>query len=121
MFDLTTEEARLLLKIALMATGANRFQSSERILSALERFRPGHESVQVARAVMLLSALDYTGAVRYIDEIAMPNHPDSGMLRVFKGLALIKLARRDEAMPILSEATESTDPVAARMARDMMQ
>ena len=121
MFDLTTEEARLLLQIALMATGANRFQSSERILSALERFRPGHESVQVARAVMLLSARDYTGAVRYIDEVALPAHPESGMLNAFKGLGLVKLARKEEALSALTLAAGSTDEVAARMARDMMK
>ena len=121
MFDLATDEARLLLEIALMATGANRFQSADTILRALERFRPGHESLQVARAVLLLSALDYTGAVRYIVETALPAHPKSGMLKAFLGLALIKLARKDEAMPILSEAAESSDEVAARMARDMMK
>ena len=40
MFDLSTEEARLLLNVALMATGQNRFQTAAKILAALERFRP---------------------------------------------------------------------------------
>ena len=37
MFDITGEEARLLLNVALMATGQNRFQSAAKILAALER------------------------------------------------------------------------------------
>ena len=48
MFDLESEEARLLLNVALMATGQNRFQSAARILAALERFRPGEPSPAVA-------------------------------------------------------------------------
>ena len=35
MFALTPEEARLLLNVALMATGQNRFRSAAKILAAL--------------------------------------------------------------------------------------
>ena len=40
MFDLTPEEARLLLNVALMATVQNRFRSAAKILAALGAFRP---------------------------------------------------------------------------------
>ena len=39
MFELAPDEARLLLDVALMATGQNRFQSAMKILAALEPFR----------------------------------------------------------------------------------
>ena len=48
MFDLKPEEAQLLLNVALMAIGSNRFRSAAKILAALERFRPDHPSVAVA-------------------------------------------------------------------------
>ena len=48
MVDLEPDEARLLLNIALMAVGQNRFQSAENILSALERFRPDEASLASA-------------------------------------------------------------------------
>ena len=62
MFDLTAEEARLLLKIAMMATGRNRFRSAARILAALERFRPDQVSVATAKAVALISAMAFAVA-----------------------------------------------------------
>ena len=120
MFDLSTEEARLLLQIALMATGRNRFQSSAKVLAALEEFRPQNHSITVAKMVLMMSAQDFTGAIRFADDEALRLFPDSGMIKSFKGLALIRLARRDEAMQVLAEAAQSTDHVAAQMARDMM-
>ena len=120
MFDLSTEEARLLLQIALMAVGRNRFQSAAKVLAALEAFRPNNHSIYVAKLVMLMSAQDMTGAIRFANEEALPKFPDSGMIKSFLGLALIRLARKDEAMPILAEAAASNDEVAARMARDLM-
>ena len=51
MFDLTAEEARLLLNIALMAVGGNRFQSAAKILAVLERFRPDAPSVAPASSI----------------------------------------------------------------------
>jgi 5-methylcytosine-specific restriction protein B len=39
-FDLRPDEARLLLNVALMATGKNFFKSATKILAALEGFRP---------------------------------------------------------------------------------
>ena len=56
MFDLTGEEARLLLNVAMMATGQNRFRSAAKILAALERFRPEEASVAVANATPAAAA-----------------------------------------------------------------
>ena len=65
MFDLESEEARLLLNVALMATGQNRFQSAAKILAALERFRPEEASVAVANAILLISEMEFRRAVDY--------------------------------------------------------
>ena len=97
MFDISSEEARLLLNVALMATGQNRFQSAERILSALERFRPEEASVAVAYAILFISMMDFKGAVDYIDREALPRFPSSAMLKAFKGMALIRMNRNAEA------------------------
>ena len=121
MFDITPEEARLLLKVALMATGQNRFQSAAKILAALERFRPAEASVAIANAILLISMLDFKGAISYIDDVALPKFPGSPMLKAFKGMALIRLNRKDEALMPLSEAANQTaDPAAAQLAKDLM-
>lgn len=121
MFDITPEEARLLLKVALMATGQNRFQSAAKILAALERFRPAEASVAVANAILLISMLDFRGAISYIDDVALPKFPGSAMLKAFKGMALIRLDRKDEALMPLSEAANQTaDSAAAQLAKDLM-
>jgi len=121
MFDITPEEARLLLKVALMATGQNRFQSAAKILAALERFRPAEASVAVANAILLISMLDFRGAISYIDDVALQKFPGSAMLKAFKGMALIRLDRKDEALMPLSEAANQTaDSAAAQLAKDLM-
>ena len=122
MFDLSSEEARLLLNVALMATGQNRFQSAERILSALERFRPEEASVAVAYAILFISMMDFKGAVDYIDREALPRFPSSAMLKAFKGMALIRMNRNAEARGSLEEAASDTaDPAAAQLAKDLMK
>ena len=121
MFDLESEEARLLLNVALMATGQNRFQSARKILAALERFRPEEASVAVANAILLISTLDFQGAVEYIDRDALPRFPSSAMLKAFKGMALVRLNRKAEALVPLGEAASDTaDPAAAQLAKDLM-
>lgn len=121
MFDLKPEEAQLLLNIALMAVGSNRFRSAAKILAALERFRPDHPSVAVAKTVALMSAGDFESAVGYVDGEAIRKFPDSAMLRAFKGMALIRLGRKTEAMPVLEEAARAAnDPAAAKMAGDLL-
>lgn len=122
MFDLKPEEAQLLLNIALMAVGSNRFRSAAKILAALERLRPDHPSVAVAKTVALMSAGDFESAVGYVDGEAIRKFPDSAMLKAFKGMALIRLGRKTEAMPVLEEAARATDdPAAAKMARDLLK
>ena len=121
MFDITGEEARLLLNVALMATGQNRFQSAAKILAALERFRPGEASVASANAILFISMLDFQGAVDYLDRTAIPKFPDSAMLKAFKGMALIRMGRPSEARAPLEEAASQTaDTAAAQLARDLI-
>ena len=122
MFDLKPEEARLLLNIALMAVGGNRFRSAAKILAVLELFRPNHPSVAVAKTVALMSAGDFEAAVAYVDGEALRKFPDSAMLKAFKGMALIRMERKTEALPVLREAARSTDdPAAAKMAEDLLK
>jgi len=121
-FDLESEEARLLLNVALMATGQNRFRSAAKILVALERFRPEEASVAVATAILFISMLDFKGAVDYIDRKALPKFPSSAMLRAFKGMALLRMGRTSEAMaPLAEAAADVADPAAAQLAKDLMR
>lgn len=121
MFELSSEEARLLLNVALMATGQNRFRSAAKILAALERFRPEEASVAVANAILFISMLDFKGAVDYIDGVALPRFPQSAMLKAFKGMALLRMERRSEARAPLEEAANDVaDPAAAQLARDLL-
>ena len=121
MFDLESEEAKLLLNVALMATGQNRFQSARKILAALERFRPEEASVAVANAILFISMMDFQGAVDYIDRYALPRFPSSAMLKAFKGMALLRLNRVAEAkIPLEEAASDTADPAAAQLAKDLM-
>ena len=121
MFDLESEEAKLLLNVALMATGQNRFQSAGKILAVLGWFRPEEASVAVANAILFISMLDFRGAVDYIDRVALPKFPSSAMLQAFKGMALIRMGRKAEAaVPLSAAAGQSADPAAAQLAKDLM-
>ena len=121
MFDLSSEEARLLLNVALMATGQNRFQTAAKILAALERFRPQEKAVPEAYAILFISMQDFQDAVDYIDRQALPRFPDSAMLKAFKGMALLRMSRTAEAREPLEEAANQTaDPAAAQLAKDML-
>ena len=121
MFDLSSEEARLLLNVALMATGQNRFQTAAKILAALERFRPQEKAVPEAYAILFISMQDFQDAVDYIDRQARPRFPDSAMLKAFKGMALLRMSRTAEARGPLEEAANQTaDPAAAQLAKDML-
>ena len=122
MFDLESEEARLLLNVALMATGQNRFQSAGKLLAALERFRPEEASVAVANAILFISMKDFQGAVDYIDNDALPRFPSSAMLKAFKGMALLRMNRAAEArIPLEEAASDTVDPAAAQLAKDLME
>ena len=122
MFDLESEEAKLLLNVALMATGQNRFQSAGKILAALGRFRPEEASVAVANAILFISMMDFKGAVDYIDQYALPRFPSSAMLKAFKGMALVRMNRVSEArVPLEEAAADVADPAAAQLAKDLMK
>ncbi len=121
MLDLTPEEARLLLNVALMATGRNRFTSAAKILAALGRFRPGEPSVASANAILFISMRDFQGAVDYLDNEAIPRFPDAAMLKAFKGMALLRMGRAVDAREPLEEAAnQSADPAAAQLAKDLL-
>jgi len=121
MLVLESEEARLLLNVALMATGQNRFVSAAKLLAALERFRPEEASIAVAKSILLISMLDFRGAVDYIDREALPKFPSSAMLQAFKGMALIRLGRKAEAaLPLTAAAGQTADPAAAQLAKDLL-
>lgn len=122
MFDLTSDEARLLLNIALMAVGRNRFRSAETILSALEDFRPDSEPLAVARMIQVISQGDFESALQFADTQALVKHPQSAMVKAFKGMALLRLGRMEEAMRLLKDVAEQPiDNAAAQLAKDMMR
>ena len=121
MFDLAPEEARLLLDVALLATGWNRFQSAAKILAALERFRPAEPSVPAATAILFISMRDFKGAVDYLDREALPRFPGAPMLLAFKGMALLRMGRLSEAQePLRAAASQAADPAASNLAKDLL-
>ena len=121
MFDITPEEARLLLDVAMLATGHNRFTSAAKILAVLGRFRSGNPSLAAANAMLFISMGDFQEAVDYIDSEALPQSPDAAMLKAFKGMALLRMGRDFEARAPLEEAAkQSADPAAAQMAKDLL-
>ena len=120
-FDLKSEEAKLLLNVALMATGQNRFRSAAKILAALERFRPEEASVAVANAILFISMMDFQGAVDYINHDALPRFPSSGMLKAFKGMALLRMNRTAEARgPLEEAASDMSDPAASHLLKALL-
>ena len=110
-----------MLNIALMAIGGNRFRSAAKILAVLEKFRPNHPSVAVAKTVALMSAGEFEAAVAYVDGEAQRKFPGSAMLMAFKGMALLRQGRKAEARLILQEAAGSSDSAAAKMAGDLLR
>ncbi len=120
MFDLSTEEAQLLLETGLMAIGQNRFKSAMKILMALEQYRPGHESLDVAKVILCLSQFQGKIALEFLDNEALPRHPDSRMLKAFRCMALIQLQRNEEARPVLWEL-QNGDDNAADLAKGMLE
>lgn len=121
MFDLTTDEARLLLSIALMAVGGNRFVSAAKILAVLEWFRPDQASVASAKTLALMSALRFKEAVEYVDGEALVRFPDDPMLLAFKGMALFRMGEGEQARGPLRQAAEQEGNAAARrLAADLL-
>jgi len=120
MIELSTVEVQLLLETALMAIGQNRFNSAMKILMALEGCRPGHESLDVAKALLCLSQYQGKVALDFLDNEALPRHPDSRMLKAFRCMALVQLNRGEEARSDLWEL-QADDDNAGRMARSMLE
>jgi len=121
MFDLTAEEARLLLSIALMAVGGNRFASAAKILAVLERFRPDQASVASAKAVALMSAAKFREAADYIENEALVRFPDDPMLLAFQGMAFCRTEEKERAYGPLSRAAAQDENAAARkLAADLL-
>lgn len=121
MFDLLSEEARLLLDIALMAVGSGRFKSAASILAALEGFRPDSEQIDTARMILMINKGDFSEAVAYADSVALRRHPESAMVKAFKAMALIRMGRVDEAgIPAREAAEQTSDPAASKLAKDML-
>ena len=121
MFDLTAEEARLLLNVAMMATGGNRFQSAAKIFAALERFRPDSPQVAAGKAIALVSAQQFGACVEYLDGEALRKFPDDPMLLAFKGMALMRMKRTVDARdPLERAAAQTADPAAAQLASGML-
>ncbi len=121
MFDLEPQEARLLLDVALLATGQNRFDTAMKILAALKAYRPKAESLAVAEAVLLLSRGATDEALAFIEREQRPERfPDSAMLKTFKGLALLRAERPQDARAVLAEAADASDLSAAQMAKDLL-
>lgn len=112
MFDLTTEEVQLMLETALMAIGQNRFKSAMTILMALDQYRHGHESLDVAKALLCLSQFQGLIALDYLDREALVRHPESRLLRAFRCIALVQLNRLDEAHPQLLALSDGEDNAA---------
>jgi len=122
MFDLTAEEARLLLIVAMMAVGGNRFRSAAKIFAALDRFRPDSPQVAAGQAIALISALRFQECLAYLDEDALKKFPGDAMLLAFKGMALIRLERKTEARePLEAAARQSADPAAAQLAKGLLE
>lgn len=121
MFDLTADEARLLLNVAMMATGGNRFQSAAKILAALERFRPASPQVAVGKAIALISAMKFSACVDYIDYEALQKFPGDPMLLAFKGMALYRDGRKSDARePLEMAAAQKSDAAAAQLAAGIL-
>jgi len=122
MFDLTPEEARLLLNVAMMAVGGNRFKSAARIFVVLERFRPDSPQVVAGQAIALISALKFGECLAFLDEVALKRFPDDAMLLAFRGMALMRMNRADDARePLTAAAEQLVDPAAAQLARGLLE
>lgn len=104
-----------------MATGRNHFGSAARILAALEGYRSGHESLAVAKVVLMISMREYEMALGYLDGEALRAHPGSAMLRAFRGMVLLGMDRRGDALSDLEEAARSADAPAANLAKCLME
>ena len=76
----------------------------------------------MANAILFISMKDFQGAVDYIDNDALPRFPSSAMLKAFKGMALLRMNRAADArIPLEEAASDTVDPAAAQLAKDLME
>ena len=79
-------------------------------------------SVAAAKAVALLSAGQFTEGLDFLDGAARARFPGNPMLAAFKGLALLRLGRADEAeAPLRFAAAQTVDPAAAQLAKGLLE
>ncbi len=63
----------------------------------------------------------FAEAVDYIDSTGLVKFPGSAMLKAFKGMALLRMDRRQDAeVPLKEAASQSVDPAAAKLAGDLL-
>ena len=119
-FDLTPDEARLLLQLAFAAIGRKRFVSAGRLLDVLEHFRPGDGALLSARAVALLSRRAFRACCEFLEHQATLA-PLPPMAAVFYGIALHQcgevFAARRQWLPV---AAQTEDSAAARFAMTLL-
>ena len=120
MVDLRSDEARVLLDVAVLAIGHGFCSGAAEIISALESVRPGNEQLAVARMVLMLNTHEYEMAVEFADSEGKRRREDSGLIKVFKGLALLRLGRSDDARRCLSEV-KSENRVVMELAKGLME
>lgn len=119
-FELSSEEVRLLLRLAFVAMGRKRFVGAERLLELLECFRPNADALVAARAVFFIAQRDFRSCLSYLE------HVRSGcklfpMADLFRGVALQHLGERFAAQTIYAMVAEQIeDEVAARFAKDAL-
>ena len=99
--DLRPDEARRLLNVARTAARQNFLKSA-------------------AKVILMISLGEFELAVAYIDREALVKWPKSAMLRAFRGMALIRMGRKDAARDCLLEAAQSSDTAAANLAKGLL-
>ncbi len=119
--ELASDEARLLIELALIAIGEGRLAEAKVITDAVDAFRPGDVSVFVARALSELRGNNPHEAVRVLREEGLQRHPESHMLRAFLGMSLQATGYQSQAEEILVQTSEQReDEKAAALARALL-
>ena len=101
---LEADDARLLTEIGMLAAGRGDVQHADTIFNALRRLRPGRAYPLVGLAVARLNAGQADEAVHLLENVALADGPEQGVVRAWCGLALQLAGRRAESLKVLSEA-----------------
>lgn len=120
-FDLFPEEAQLLLRLAFVAIGRRRFVAADRILTALEAFRPDAEPLLVARVVTAMSQSAFAQSRVLLEAAAHRQGNLSPWLQVFYGIALEKTGEAAAARRCWQAVVaQGETPLAVRFAQDLL-